>query len=89
MWSDWFKCDYKTRREKFSNAAGDDGDSSTCECRKRACDTPSPANGGAECDGLSHEVTNCTRHGGWTEWSEWSACSKSCDVGMKHRSANT
>ncbi len=57
-----------------------------CQCRKRACDSPAPANGGQQCqDGRGLEVTNCTRHGGWTEWSDWSACSQSCDIGMKQR----
>ena len=31
------------------------------------------------------QVTNCTRHGQWTEWSEWGACSQSCDIGQKQR----
>ena len=73
-----------SKREKRRTSAAND-DNSFCECRRRACDSPSPANGGSECAGLPLEVTNCTRHGGWTPWSEWSACSTTCDVGMKQR----
>jgi semaphorin 5 len=81
-WSDWFRCDYTTAgRESRHN--GDDN--AFCNCRKRVCDSPAPANGGIDCDSLGLEVTNCTQHGGWTAWSAFSACSKTCDVGMKHR----
>ena len=59
-----------------------------CVCRKRKCDSPSPANGGSGCDGRDLDVTNCTQHGQWTTWSEWSACSKSCDLGMRSRRRN-
>ncbi len=31
-------------------------------------------------------MANCTRHGGWTEWSDWGACSSSCDAGVRTRS---
>ena len=47
----------------------------------RLCNKPSPMNGGLECEGRSLEVTNCTQHGGWTSWSDWSACSQTCDIG--------
>ena len=30
-------------------------------------------------------VTNCTVHGGWTDWSAWSACSQTCGSAMKIR----
>ena len=47
----------------------------------RLCNKPSPVNGGLECEGRSLEVTNCTQHGGWTSWSDWSSCSQTCDIG--------
>ena len=30
-------------------------------------------------------MANCTRHGGWTAWSDWGACSATCDSGIKVR----
>lgn len=79
-WSSWFQCDYNNPDERI------DSHGDYCQCRKRKCDNPAPANDGAECDGgRALEVTNCTRHGGWTDWSDWSACSQSCDVGMRQR----
>ena len=56
-----------------------------CRCRKRKCDSPAPANGGLACSGSALVVTNCTQHGGWTAWSEWSACSQTCGTGLKTR----
>lgn len=78
-WSAWFQCDY-ANPDKRVDSNGD-----YCQCRKRNCDSPAPANGGLECNGRPLEVTNCTQHGGWTDWSDWSACSQSCDIGTKQR----
>ena len=71
---------YLTRGQK---PLGDDSDS--CMCRQRACDAPKPANGGADCAGAELQVANCTVHGEWTQWSAWSGCSKTCDLGMRQR----
>lgn len=79
--SGWFQCDYEMSGQKKT----DENDASYCSCRRRNCDSPSPSNGGSDCVGLDLEVTNCTMNGGWTEWSDWSGCSKTCDVGMKQR----
>jgi semaphorin 5 len=78
FWSTWFQCDYTSNPDKrvFD---------SNCQCRKRPCDKPEPTNGGLECNGRGLEVTNCARHGGWTGWSDWSGCSQSCDIGIRHR----
>ncbi|XP_037928566.1 semaphorin-5A-like, partial [Teleopsis dalmanni] len=46
---------------------------------------PQPQNGGKTCSGINTEVTNCTVHGGWTEWSAWSSCSQTCGVAIKTR----
>ena len=61
------------------------GSSDQCQCRRRSCSRPAPAHGGAPCRGLSAQVSNCTRHGGWTGWSAWSACSHPCGVAAKSR----
>uniref|UniRef100_A0A3P9HCM6 Uncharacterized protein n=1 Tax=Oryzias latipes TaxID=8090 RepID=A0A3P9HCM6_ORYLA len=56
--------------------------------RSRGCTQPSPAHGGRDCQGPLQETTysecaerNCT----WTEWGEWSLCSRSCGVGQQQR----
>ncbi|XP_037901105.1 semaphorin-5A isoform X2 [Glossina fuscipes] len=72
-WSDWYEC--KKHGE-------DDGE---CRCRTRQCNNPKPQNGGVDCEGITTEVTNCTVHGGWTEWSAWSACSHTCGIAVKTR----
>ncbi|XP_030746274.1 semaphorin-5B-like isoform X1 [Sitophilus oryzae] len=75
-WSEWHPCNYKT------SAATD---SDQCLCQTRQCNNPAPANMGLPCEGVAISVTNCTVHGGWTEWSPWSACSSSCGIAVKTR----
>uniref|UniRef100_A0A8R1IJ58 Ig-like domain-containing protein n=1 Tax=Caenorhabditis japonica TaxID=281687 RepID=A0A8R1IJ58_CAEJA len=50
--------------------------------RTRTCNNPAPLNGGEYCKG-EEEMTRhckipCKLDGGWSSWSEWSACSSSC-----------
>ena len=78
-WSEWDQCSFDNP-DKRVNSRGD-----YCQCRRRACDSPAPANGGLSCSGSELVVTNCTQHGGWTPWSEWSGCSQSCGMGLKTR----
>lgn len=78
-WSGWDQCAYSNPSRRVESG----GD--YCMCRRRSCDNPAPANGGAGCDGPALVVTNCTQHGQWTAWSEWSGCSQSCGVGLKTR----
>ena len=78
-WSDWEQCSFDNTDTRVSSK----GDH--CKCRRRKCDSPAPANGGTECSGSDLMVTNCTQHGGWTQWSEWSGCSQSCGQGLKSR----
>jgi len=75
-WSTWTACPH---------VKGSAQEDSECRCRSRQCDSPAPAYGGAPCKGPSVAVTNCTVHGGWTEWSPWSACSQSCGMTVKTR----
>lgn len=56
--------------------------------RVRKCDLPIPSNGGLECPGddteeLECQSKYCVMNGGWSEWSTWSSCSKTC--GPSHR----
>jgi len=100
-WSNWQRCKLKPEDEddyvigdyESRIMTVDDSDVTgvdTCMCRRRGCDSPAPANGGLSCTeaqggGFGVEVANCTQHGGWTPWSDWSACSNSCDVGRRQR----
>ncbi|KAL8604253.1 hypothetical protein ACOMHN_023623 [Nucella lapillus] len=74
-WSDWSKC----------QQVGGDPVVDQCLCRARSCDYPKPSNGGRRCLGASIEVANCTIHGQWTDWSEWSACSQTCGYALRER----
>ena len=79
-WSDWDQCSFDNPDTRVSSQ----GD--YCRCRRRECSSPAPSNGGLSCQGPELVVTNCTQHGGWTDWSEWSGCSQTCGMGLKTRS---
>ena len=79
-WSDWDQCSFDNPDTRV-NSQGD-----YCRCRRRDCSSPAPSNGGLSCQGSELVVTNCTQHGGWTEWSQWSGCSQTCGMGLKTRS---
>ncbi|TRY53901.1 hypothetical protein DNTS_026477 [Danionella cerebrum] len=73
-WSGWKACSHS------------DGSSvGSCQCRTRACDSPSPQCGGQLCQGISVEVANCSRNGAWTPWTSWAPCSTSCGIGFQVR----
>ncbi|KAG5268744.1 hypothetical protein AALO_G00215970 [Alosa alosa] len=73
-WTGWKPCSHS-----------DGGSVGACVCRTRACDHPSPQCGGRDCEGLSVEVANCSRNGGWTPWTAWAPCSTSCGIGFQVR----
>jgi len=59
--------------------------------RYRTCTNPSPAHGGKQCDEEMTEsrkckVKECPVNGGYTKWSSFGACSKTCDAGVQVRS---
>ncbi|XP_028401625.1 uncharacterized protein LOC114524674 [Dendronephthya gigantea] len=65
------------------------------EQRQRYCDKPKPQAAGNYCIGHDEEEVSCrdgdpvpckeTSIAGWTDWSWWKACSKSCDSGKRSR----
>ncbi|XP_077993050.1 semaphorin-5A-like isoform X2 [Glandiceps talaboti] len=71
-WTDWRQC----------NNMGSEG---SCLCRTRQCNNPEPQCGGQDCIGEAIQVTNCTVHGRWTDWSAWSGCSQTCGLAVKTR----
>ncbi|XP_065841444.1 A disintegrin and metalloproteinase with thrombospondin motifs adt-1-like [Oscarella lobularis] len=58
--------------------------------RNRTCDDPSPKFDGSYCPGsdFSRDLCNeqpCPADGAWSEWSNWTPCSKSCEGGVQSR----
>ncbi|XP_052235583.1 coadhesin-like [Dreissena polymorpha] len=70
--------------------------SATCDVgvrkKTRTCTNPKPERSGDYCVGEPSEYTGCFNepcgariHGNWSDWSQWSGCSVSCDVGLRKR----
>lgn len=69
--------------------------STTCNpgqrSRQRACNNPSPKNGGLDCSGPSTQsepcqVQFCPVDGGWSAWSGVSRCTRACGGGRQFQS---
>jgi semaphorin 5 len=71
-WSDWFDCN------QLNDTYGD-----RCLCRTKPCDSLSRNKCSA--NGYEVQLTNCTVHGKWSEWSQWAVCTASCGVASKYR----
>ena len=63
--------------------------------RTRKCDNPAPVGEGRNCsrfgppiDALPCNPEPCPVSGGYTPWSEFSPCTKSCETGTQYRSRN-
>lgn len=68
-WSSWSAC---------SNRCG-----RGMQRRTRTCSAPTPQNGGAACQGLAVQKTDCSHlcpavDGAWASWSSWSTCGPDC-----------
>merc|ERR1712045_1062723 len=58
--------------------------------RARACDSPAPAHGGADCVGDATEIGTCNENpcpidGGFSAWDEWTPCTVECGSGDQTR----
>jgi len=56
----------------------------------RSCTSPAPSCGGTACPGSSSQDINCNTqccvvNGGWSSWSNYGACSRTCGRGTKTR----
>ncbi|XP_023931784.1 uncharacterized protein LOC106153735 isoform X3 [Lingula anatina] len=61
------------------------------QIRTRACDNPTPSNGGLSCLGSKTETqacsdVGCPADGNWGSWTPWSSCPVTCGGGTQTRS---
>ncbi|XP_048584536.1 uncharacterized protein LOC5510519 isoform X1 [Nematostella vectensis] len=58
--------------------------------RTRTCTNPKPSSGGKDCVGIAKQTRECGKapcpvNGGWSEFSEWTKCTKTCGGGKQER----
>ncbi|XP_078322967.1 coadhesin-like [Crassostrea virginica] len=93
----WFNWDCKSRAVNGNWGGWGGWGSCTKSCasgtkyRYRSCNNPAPSGGGSYCSGSSSSSTSCNTHycpinGGYTSWTSWGSCSKTCGGGTKSRS---
>merc|ERR1719494_582971 len=77
-WSDWTKC--------TKTCGGGEQE------RARTCTNPAPAHGGSDCTKLGSdkesqqcETKACPVNGGYSAWSAWTKCTKTCGGGIQER----
>jgi len=79
-WSDWSTCDVTCGGGVMQ--------------RYRTCDSPVPSNGGRDCttkglgptmESKACSLVACPHNGGYTDWTGWSQCDKTCGDGKKYR----
>ncbi|KAI6650257.1 Thrombospondin-2-like [Oopsacas minuta] len=76
-WSEW---------DSWTSCSRDCGTGNST--RRRTCSQP--RYGGRECEGVRTEERTCNTHecpihGGWTDWSDFTECSKTCSEGIQKR----
>lgn len=80
-----------TNWSEFSNCSKTCGNGTTF--RYRNCTNPSPQYGGQNCSGEDYIIKSCNTHkcpinGGYTNWSNFTECTKSCGNGIQLRHRN-
>ncbi|CAI4222079.1 unnamed protein product [Auanema sp. JU1783] len=85
-WSEWSSyaghCQVDCELLRYQLTASPSAEAIPHLRRTRTCNNPPPLNGGAYCSGNDEDLRQCEIpcrvNGGWSKWSEWSACTPTC-----------